>query len=90
MSTTRLPELPADQRFKWDQEQDDTFGFMVGPVPDGEWMRVSDLHAYGLAVWKAAMDHAMAQLAAASVDGCFADAENLLAALPLPEQGGQK
>jgi hypothetical protein len=36
-------------RFKWDQETDDTFGTMVGPVPDGEWVKWKDVqHLFGV------------------------------------------
>jgi len=37
-----LPPFP--QRYRWEQdEKDSTSGYMVGPVPDGEWVKWSDV-----------------------------------------------
>jgi hypothetical protein len=34
----------APLRYRWDQDGDDSAcGFMVGPVPDGEWVRWADV-----------------------------------------------
>jgi len=35
---------PSPQRYRWEQdEKDSTSGYMVGPVPDGEWVKWSDV-----------------------------------------------
>lgn len=45
--------MSPPERFKWDQDDDDAapYGLMVGPVPDGEWVRWRDVaHLYGVEV----------------------------------------
>jgi hypothetical protein len=103
MSTTRLPEIPPmkiRRHFVHCAVFDPTPEHCdCGSLPKA--YDADDIHAYGLAVWKAAMQHAAGLAkqmkpaggrawseAQAAVFLALDDLEIALAALPLPEQGG--
>lgn len=104
MSTTRLPELPS-ARIRRHTTNCAIFDLNPGRCDCESPPKTydADVHAYGLAVWKEAMEEAerVARIHAMlpgelvnDFNAGYADAANIiadtLAGLPLPEQGRQK